>query len=498
MGRNNNKTGKAPFHAISHPSKAILHGIQLAREKYEASESSTLALKERWLKGDLGWKLRPAQLEMYRRIKSAQGIKYVINSSRRLGKSFLACLLAIEEALKHPNRVIRLGAPTQKAMRNITRPIIREIMKDAPDSIRPMWDPFDGCYRFKHNGSELQVSGCNNGRAEDLRGNLAHKIILDEAGTIDDLKYVANDILMPQLLTTRGQLIFCSTPPRTPAHDFTEIAQAAQVSGCYSEFNIYAADYDAGLIEEFKKEAGGENSTTWQREYMCQFVVDENFAIIPEWRDSYVEEPPRDKFFQFYHKYNMMDLGVRDFNVNLFAYYDFKRATLFVEDELVINGPQMTTRLLADAIRAKEEALWPGLRAYARIADNDNPLLLQDMGALHGLQFRATDKDNLEAMVNNLRLLVAAGRVKVHPRCKHLIGCLKFGIWKENRKEFERSAVYGHFDGLAALIYGARALDKITNPIPANLDVSEQTHFVPDPKSDPAHAEVRKMFGIRR
>lgn len=469
----------------------------LALQKFEASASSATTIRDAWHRADLSYKLRTAQKQMHRGILDARSLKYVLNCARRLGKSFYLSTLAIMTSLRERNRIVRYGAPTQKMMRNITRPLMREILLDAPAELRPRWDTMDSCYRF-HNGSEIHISGCNNGHAENLRGSMAHLIILDEAGIIDDLKYVVNDILMPQLLTTGGKLVMASTPPRTPAHDFTELAQAARVDGAYSEFNIYHAEYEPTLISEFQKEAGGPTSTTWRREYMCQFVVDENFAIIPEWDDKYIQEPPRDRFYPYYQKYNFMDLGVRDLNVNLLGYYDFKRATLFIEDEIVVNGPQMTTDLVAKLNKAKEKELWGDAQPYVRVADNDNPLMLQDMAALHGIHFRATDKDRLEAMVNNVRILVGAGRIIVSPKCKQLIGCLQFGVWKETRTEFDRSSVYGHFDAISALVYGCRALDQVTNPIPPNLDLSEATHFIPDPKFTDEANQIRKIFGARR
>jgi hypothetical protein len=58
--------------------------------------------------------------------------------------------------------------------------------------------------------------------------------------------------------------------------------------------------------------------------------------------------------------------------------------------------------------------------------------------------------------------------VRVSTRCKHLLGCLKYGVWDKNRKEFARSKAYGHYDHLAALIYLVRNLDRFTNPIPVD------------------------------
>jgi len=71
-------------------------------------------------------------------------------------------------------------------------------------------------------------------------------------------------------------------------------------------------------------------------------------------------------------------------------------------------------------------------------------------------------------MVNEVRLLVGSGQILVNPRCKMLIGSLKYGIWDNKRKEFAENKVYGHFDHLAWLIYMVRNLNKTTNPIPAS------------------------------
>ena len=44
---------------------------------------------------------------------------------------------------------------------------------------------------------------------------------------------------------------------------------------------------------------------------------------------------------------------------------------------------------------------------------------------------------------------------------------MQFGIWDKNRKEFERSEDYGHFDHFAALMYLVRNLAVSSNPIPS-------------------------------
>jgi hypothetical protein len=441
---------------------------------------------------------------MYAAETRSNALKWVNNCSRRLGKSFKKCLQGIEVCLQIPEGQARLIAPTQKMLRNITLPIIRTIIRDAPADVRPVWKQIDSLWFFPSTRAELHVAGANNNHEDDSRGVAAHWIGIDEAGFIDRLQYLVADVLMPQLLTTRqdtngqfGKLSLSSTPPPTPAHEFVDMAQAAQLVKAYSEYDIFQSGYSPEIIELFRKEANGPawkpgdpDSTTWLREYLCKFVVDKNLAIVPEWNDTYIAEWPRSDFFRFYHLYNGMDLGVSDFTVCLFGYYDFKAARLVIEDEVVMRGPQMTTPLLAAAIKARRTALWPKVEAdgtllhrdiYRAVADNDNPLLLNDLAALHGVYFQPVVKDSLHAMVNAIRILIGSGRLVVHPRCAHLTGCLRYGVWEDlkRRKWFNSGPdKFGHFDALAALMYLIRNLDEQTNPVPDTLGLNDATHFI--------------------
>lgn len=443
---------------------------------------------------------------MYDREIAGNALLWVENCARRLGKSYRLVARAIEAAIQIPEAIIAFAAPTLKMIRNITIPIFRDICVDAPDDIRPVWRASESKFIIPFNNSEIVLAGVNNGHADDLRGRKAHLGLLDEAGYMDELDYLVEDVLMPQLLTTDGKIIMSSSPSRTPAHPFKKYCGRAVKEGCYSEYDIYQAGYPQELIEKFKKESGGENSTTWKREYLCQFVVDENYAIIPEWRSEYEKAIPRDDYFKYYHLYEFMDMGVRDKTVVIFAYYDFLNARLVIIGELIMHGPQMTTEKLAAAIKAKELKLWAGRKVYRRIADNNNPLMLLDLGSLHGIHFQPTQKTGrterttiIEAMVNDLRIQVGSGRIVVDPSCPETIGCLKFGIWNEHRTTFERTEEFGHFDALAALIYGNRDIDRHTNPIPLNLNISLNTHFIaPSALRDPTIENVKKMLNLKR
>lgn len=361
---------------------------------------------------------------------------------------------------------MRFAAPTGKALKKITMPIFKMLLKDCPEGLKPEYKVQEQVWVFP-NGSEIHMAGTDNGNAESLRGTASDLNLIDEAGFASDLEYVVQDILMPQTLTTGGKTLLASTPPKTPAHDFTEIARECEVEGFLTKLTIHDnASIDDKTKERYCKEAGGENSTTWRREYLCEDVVDEDLAIIPEWKDEYVREIPKDEFYYYYHKYVGMDLGRVDNTELVFGTYLFKPAILYIEDELCMGGASWTTVTLKDAIFKKEAELWDEQKPFRRVSDNNNPHLIQDLSSLHNCYFMETDKESLEAMVNEVRLLVNEGRLIVHPRCVRTRGALKYGIWDEKRRQFERSKAYGHFDALAALIYLVRNLAKHSNPIP--------------------------------
>jgi hypothetical protein len=473
------------------------------RPKPELDKSRALFLA--WSRGLLAYKLYDYQNILYETLWSAINddncLKYTLNCSRRWGKSTVLALISIEFALRHPESQIRFAAPTAKALKKITNPIFRMLCADAPKEFKPRYFTQDQMWKFP-NGSEIHLAGTDGGNYESLRGTTSHLNCIDEAAFTDELDYVLKSVLMPQTLTTGGKTLLASTPPTSPAHDFYAIAQECEAEGYYKTYTIYDnKSLTPDLIAKYARESGGENSTTFKREYLCQFVVDETLQIVPEWKEEYIKDLAPSEFSQFYHRYVGMDLGVRDFTACIFGHYDFKRATLYIEDELTMNGHEMTTPKLVEAIRLKEISTFGDIKPLRRISDNNNLMLIQDMTTLHGLSFIPTTKEALEAMINEVRILVGEGRLVVSPKCKMLLGCLKYGIWNEKRTQFSRSSVYMHFDHLAALVYLIRNLDKVTNPIPATYSISSSTHYIPQGwgKSQSGNfSTISKLFNIKK
>ncbi len=467
-----------------------------------------------WHKGDLSWKLHAAQDALDQTFRESKGQLFVGNCSRQWGKSYWAVAKAVEHAIQVPKSQIRYGAAFQTDLIDFIIPAFDKILEDAPEEVKGRKV---GHYYVFPNGSRIKLVGLDK-NPNGLRGNTLDLIIIDECGFVGNLDYIYKSIIIPATLHRPNcKIILISTPPSTPAHPFVDYVHKAELEGSYVKLDIYTNPLITERdVERMAQEMGGKGSTTFRRECLCEFVTDSDLAIIPEWDDKYIQAIERDEYWQYYHKYTAMDLGVKDLTAMLYSYWDFKRAALIIEDEDDMSGPQMNTLLLVGAIQAKEKELWDNIDPetkkekrdynnspvpFRRISDNNWPILIQDLSSIHSLTFIETTKDNLEAMINEVRLMVQAGQIIVHPRCKKLIGCLRYGVWDTKKKAFARSTVYGHFDHLAALVYKVRNLAKHTNPIPADHGhVNHRSWLgnIKDLKNSPNAREMQKALSPRQ
>ena len=449
-----------------------------------------------WGTGQLDYRLRETQ----RRIKSRwlscaeKWLKFYIECTRRLGKSTFGLIWLCEDCIQHPGSVSAFFAPVKEGLRDYIGPIIRDTLADCPEDLRPILDA-SLTLNFP-NGSKIIFRGSNNQSHRTKRGNAFRRVFIDEGRDVDDLDNLLESVVMPSLFSTDGRVMISSTPADTEDHPLHDIKQAAEREGWYFHADIYdanrhdPADFPPERIEQWKRETL--DPVAWDREYMALWVKDPTKIIIPEWDESYEQDIERTEFFQFYTKYAAMDLGVRDKTAAIFGYYDFKRAHLIVEDEFALQDSEVRTDKIAERIKAKERELVYQLyhdrnadgykrmqqheRTFRRVADNNNPLLIQDLNQLHGLDFFATRKDEMPAMINLVREWVKDGRIYVSPKCKELIGCLRNAVWDKDKRELARSKIYGHFDALMALVYLVRNLDTYTNPIPQYYGKTWATH----------------------
>jgi len=415
----------------------------------------------------LEYKFHPGQDTIQDAYDSVKNKLFVANCARRFGKTYWIAVIAIKVALSKDLARVKIASAYLKDVEEYIVPTFDLVLEDCPEELKPQYLDSKKKYRFK-NGSEIQIVGLDK-NPNAGRGNYCDLYVFDEAAFIKNLSYIYSSIVMPMTMYREGaKVIMISTPPKTPDADFVDFIHKAKRENAYVELDIYKNPMvTPEMADEYRRECLTE--TDWEREYLCKIVTDKTLALIPEAasREFSVHiNAYNDPNYVHFHKYVSMDLGVRDLNVTLFGYYDFSRGKLVIQREHVMNGPDMTTPKLHAAISEIEQELWQGKEPYKRVADNNNPLLLLDLGSIHNMFFHSTSKDNLHAMVNAVRVWISQDRIEIDPSCRFLLDSIKFGIWNENRSEFARSKTLGHYDAVASLMYLVRNIDEQTNPIP--------------------------------
>ncbi len=449
-----------------------------------------LAAKHQLIRsGNFDWLLHAGQQELTKFFDTNGARITVLNCPRRFGKSYWIVQTAIRHAHRNPNSQIRVAAPTQKQIKSIFIPLVDQILNQFPSELMP--EHSNGTWTFP-NGSKIILAGADYKDGDALRGVASDLILVDEAGFTKNLKYLVQDILLPQTITTNGRVILASTPPKSMDHDFSNIyIPRAVAETSYLKRTIYDNPMiTPEKIAEIIIECGGADTDTWKREYMCELISDSSALIIPEFRaDIHIKQNPMPNF---YRPYVGCDFGLKDFTAIVFGYFDFNRQTLVIQDEFIAN--YQTTSQIGDAIKAIEKRLWDGCKFPPdRLGDNELQTLW-DLSREHGLQIKPALKWDKETAISSLRTCFQSNKIEIWPACKKLIHQLQNGTWNDKRSTFERSDSTGHCDAIDALIYLNRHIRRRENPFPTET-YSHSTHFIPKPKID--HGEWGKIFRLK-
>lgn len=456
--------------------------------------------EELFRRGNLQWLLYPHQRPIYNKIREVIASddedvnSYVIDCARQFGKSFIMFTIAVEECLRSPHHTIAYVAPLKsQVIEIVTEKTFRTVFAAAPPECIPK---LDGSALVFQNGSRIRLAGTDNKNYANLRGGIAHQVLLDEAGFMAELSDGVLPSVTPMLKTTGGKIIFASTPPDSLDHDYQEILRDHDESGHISTYTIWD---DKSLTEKqlnkIIQDCKGRDTTLFKREYECKRIVEEAKQVVPELSVEVAErillktiDYRRDPLLQFYHKYVVADWGGKDKTAILFGHYNYREKRVVIEDHLDLHGNEISASRIAKAIKDKTAELWP-TEEYRKniryICDSNNVIVQNDMITNHNLPFTSTTKDRLaEQMVQKVRDWVYDDRIQFAPAAEFALKCAMNAWWAKGKNMFGRSKIYGHYDSLAALIYFIRNVDTSTDPIPRYLNVDPFENFImPDNNS---------------
>ena len=198
--------------------------MAISRNKYTDYE---------WGRGNLSWLLRPHGqtsirdfiLEQWQGDPSAEPI--VVNAHRRLGKSFLNVLMAVEICLRWPGMFVQYVCGEKTQVWEIVEPLLFQVLETCPPEVYPKSRGFT--FRFRNPAwertgaiSRLKLVGANYKNGDMGRGSACDAAFLDEVRDFKKLQYFIQAVLAHQFQgRKRPLLVITSTVPWTIDHDFS-------------------------------------------------------------------------------------------------------------------------------------------------------------------------------------------------------------------------------------------------------------------------------------
>lgn len=492
------------------------------------AELIAIAQEQSWREGWAhGWALDAGQQAWRAAFWATPPLSSTVwNIGRQRGKTFAAVFLALEVGTTQDGAVIRYCAKTKDSAVAIVSPAWDALVATMPEEMRPVKGRTDYEWVFPETGATFVLFGTDAQSFAKGRGPKTTVQFFDEAGFYQDLVSVES-ALLPSLQTTGGRALYLSTPAESVGHPYTSRIYAAQAAGRYQHDTFWAnprVKHEA-VIEAERTRLGMEREqflacTYFRREFLAEIVTDESRAAIPSWTRELaavvVGDWQRPEFFDAYEAHDPGIVG--DPHASLFAWHDFARNELVIEDELELRSAATTISAWAAVIKERERTLygataWNGTslaakdwaqefgglpeylqrvvhdtaprQPYLRVGDNAQGVC-RDMSADHGIALFPTPKHEKAMEVDRVNQFMAAGRIRIHKRCVRLIEQLYSTVWNRNRSAWERTDK-DHGDLIDNLVYLVR-------------NVRWHRDCRPPPKGDvfdvPAHAKPKASRGL--
>lgn len=410
-----------------------------------------------WQMGDLSYKLHAVQSDIRSKIRGLPDStqEALVLCSRRLGKSYLAACMAIEDCLSMPKSQVFICGPTVRQTRGITNGLIQMIIEDMPEGV--MWQTkSENLWEFA-NGSKLILGGFDSA-LESFRGLFANNIYLEESGLAfsDSFDYTIKSVLLPTMQNKRpGKLVHMTTPAYIVDHVLhLDTIPKTQAAGSFFRYTIFDNPMlTKDQIEQEIYNLGGIDSSHCRRELLCELVRDESTTIVPQFVEH--KHVAKVALPDNAHYWIAGDIGgSKDKTALLLMAYDYTTSKIHVVKEVVMD-PKTPTPEIVKAGLAMEE----GKQGLFRAIDAPGQLL-GDFGSVYGYSCFLPEKLQFEHNIHRLQSAFWKDEVIVDPSCKVLIATLNSGQLNKQRTDFARSEALGHCDCMAALVYGLRHADK--------------------------------------
>jgi hypothetical protein len=182
------------------------------------------------------------------------GETLVVEGGRRIGKSSLDMLLAIEECIRTPDAIVGYIAPVREKLAGYIQPILADVLADCPKHLKPEF-LVNGTKLLFPNGACVLFTGSNNQSYITLRGFKLKALFGDEFAFVENFNYALDRVLRPALFDSNGKTVLTSSPSPQLDHPFHVLADKQKPKGLYFHGTVYDAGYPEDRIAKILEES---------------------------------------------------------------------------------------------------------------------------------------------------------------------------------------------------------------------------------------------------
>ena len=427
----------------------------------------------------------PTQRKLFDMVDNGSESSYFWLAARKSGMSYSAFLYGLKFIYAHRNYgkpiIVRHIFPTIKLAKEVISALWMEIKELIPTELQPRYNRTEGKFTFPW-GAEYILGGALPENQDSSRGPFCALFIFDECAFWhkESFHTFINSVLKPQATHYQDivKYIYITTPPKDIDHPAYNDSYRQSVKKKTAHIStIYDNPFlNAATIDKIKEEVGGEDSDAWQREYLCELVIDRSALVVPEFdEDEHATDdiPARvDNFGKgvLFKPIIGGDAGLVDNTFFVFGYHDYIRDKYIVIGEWYGNY-----KTLAEIKEAYDE----GVDTYFRDWLEPETVLdifeiaAYDLRHTHEMSFGRPRKAKVEETISFVRDCFINDKVLIHSSCERLIWELSNAIWNQQRTGISRNSKQSHGDGIMAIAYALREVSWGTRP----EDVSSGLEF---------------------
>jgi len=389
----------------------------------------------------------------------------VVVAGRQSGKSFVAVLCALLWARSTERCNVVYVSATYASVKKMAWQPLLAINREYALGGHPNYTELSMSFP---NGSTIYLLGVDSEKSADKARGIPRLVgaIVDECARYDPdvLRYLLRDVIRPGLRPMAGRIMLAGTPsPLGKVGPLWEARENPAFShhtwDAYDNTKVGTREQIEKIIEDdLKTELQGREGAWFRREYLAEWVVDEESRV-------YHFDEDRNTYDQLPNDLNMFacagDIGVRDADAMAIVGWNDDRPDLYLVEEVIRRG---------------QDALDMGVEVE-RVWNTFNPIVLAFDGGGGGLKtiltiqhlypnapIKAVDKPNVNMQVKALNQLLRRLKVRRGSRFYEEVRNSEWlhGIVNGRIRE------YGHSDIVPAMRYLAV---EVLQYLPGELEV---------------------------